>query len=106
MTSALVGQSIRARPQNYDGKWQGVDALLKYEIAVDHDESIELTGGASKQCTLANAGTAKIDNGRHVVALDVAGRPAVNAFVEQQPHEVASIKRSLASSINERSALA
>ena len=50
-----IGQPIAAGPQDEDCQSQFADTLLKREIAVDCDESVELTRSLGKQGAVVNA---------------------------------------------------
>ena len=75
--------------------------LLKCQITVDGNEDVKLTSRSCKEFTIANAGPAKFGDCGNVVAVNVAGEPTIDAFVEQQPHKDVSIKRSFAISRKE-----
>jgi len=69
--------------------------------SVDDNEDVKLTSRSRKELTITNAGPAKFGNCGNVVAVNVAGEPTIDAFVELQPHKAVSIKRSLAISRKE-----
>lgn len=93
-----VDKSIRARSKYDDREGKILHLLLEREIAINSYKCVEPTGRASEQRSVPDARPSEVENRPYFVTHNLAREATINTFVEQQPHEVDSIRRSLASS--------
>src|SRR5580704_13894535 len=93
-----VSKPIRFRLKHNDGNWEGTEILLKGQVSIHRDEHIEMVCGNREQLADRDGRQTHLTNGLHVVTDDLTRQTPVDAFVEKNLHEAASITRVFASS--------
>ena len=93
-----IGEPVCPRMKYNYGDGEGIQVLLKGKVSIRGNEHVEVFRGECQQRSVLDSRPAHLASRSDIVTDNVAAEAPVNAFVEEDLHEAASITRSLASS--------
>src|SRR5208282_2355124 len=93
-----IGKPVRFRLQYDDGDREGTQVLLKGQVPIHRNEHVKTFRGKRQHFAVLDRRTTHLTGHFDVMTEDVTRQAPVDAFVEQDLHDAASITRSFASS--------